>query len=485
MANKIAQASSGIPILPVDELSSNDELFHERKKAMSWIYSSICSLRGWRTFTYLKYLRDWQFCNLNEVREAQMQRLTKLLVHASNYTSYYRRVLGEVGVIANNIVDLSKFSNIPFLDKTILREHSEELISKGYKKGGNTYWNTSGGSTGEPAQFLQDEVYRDWSHALTLLFSQWAGKKIGDREIILWGSEKEYLEGNLSIRARLSNFVLNRRFLNTFRMAVNNMNDYVSEINIFKPAHILAYVESIYELARFIQKKGLMVFSPNSIMTSAGTLYPHMRETIEAVFQAPVFNRYGSREVSAIASECEAHMGLHICPLTHYVEIVRPDGTPTEPNEVGEIVITSLTNYSMPLIRYRIGDMGVWAKEPCSCGCNWPLLKEVTGRTNSILKTPAGVFDSAAIGTLLYFKDKDSKEPFRSFSKYQIIQTKIDELVLKVVVTDGDLWKTERNIIEQKFAKIFGKEIRFVIHEMMDIPRLKSGKYAYVISLVE
>src|SRR5207248_3298331 len=80
--------------------------------------------------------------------------------------------------------------------------------------------------------------------------------------------------------------------------------------------------------------------------------YPFMRTLIERVFQAPVFETYGSREFMLIGAECDKHTGLHLVPENHVVEVVDELGQPTPPGEEGNVVITDLTNYGMPFIRY-------------------------------------------------------------------------------------------------------------------------------------
>jgi len=217
-------------------------------------------------------------------------------------------------------------------------------------------------------------------------------------------------------------------------------------------------------------------------MTSAGTLYGLMRETIQRVFRAPVFNRYGSREVGDIACECEAHQGLHVCPVTHYVEILREDGTPARPGEVGEIVVTSLTNYAMPLIRYRIGDMGAWAEKDCSCGRNWPLLKEVTGRVTDSFVSASGTRVHGEYFThLLYFRDWVKK-----FQFLQESYTRIRLLIVPAVPPDQAKWivEQERADLEAKVQLVMGPECSLEIELVSDIPPSPSGKYRYTISKV-
>jgi phenylacetate-CoA ligase len=195
---------------------------------------------------------------------------------------------------------------------------------------------------------------------------------------------------------------------------------------------IRAYVESIHELARFIEARGLQVHSPRAISTAAGTLHPAVRELVERVFRAPVFDHYGSRETNGIAGECDHHQGLHVSALTYRFELLRADGTPCGPGELGEVVLTSLVNYAMPLIRYRIGDMAEWAEQPCSCGRAWPLLRAVQGRvTDNFVAGDGTLVHGAYFRHLFFFRDW--------IRKFQIVQEAQDRVRFRIVLrTPGE-----------------------------------------------
>ncbi|TXK89622.1 phenylacetate--CoA ligase family protein, partial [Parageobacillus sp. SY1] len=365
-----------------------------------WIYKQ--RLKQGNVLNYFEQLQKWQWLDQKALKQLQEKRLSNLLLHAYRHVPYYREILKESGVITSKEqVNLSSFEKIPFLTKDIIRKEFEQLKSDDLNNR-EWYLNTSGGSTGEPVQFIQDKEYSEWSHAIKLLDDQWSNREIGDKQIRLWGSERDLLVGQETTKVRIGRYIRNERWLNAFRMTSEQMKEYIEVINKFKPIQILAYVESIFELAKFIEQNKLTVHSPKSIMTSAGTLYPYMRETIERVFQTKVFNRYGSREVGDIACECEHHQGLHVSALTHYVEIIKENGTLAQPGEIGEIVVTSLTNYAMPLIRYRIGDMGKWAKGECDCGRVMPLIEEVNGRvTDFFINSYGKKIDGRIFNTFL------------------------------------------------------------------------------------
>lgn len=370
---------------------------------------------------------------------------------------------------------------LPLLTKGLIREHWEDLKSRDLVRR-KWYYNTSGGSTGEPIRLIQDSVYHQKTQAGAMLFDSWTGYEVGMPKVILWGSERDLLVGRETLKTRTGRWLRNESWLNSFRMTVDNMHSYVRTINEVRPVQILAYTESIYELARFIEQEDLTVHAPRAIMTSAGTLYPHMREVIERVFRAPVFNRYGSREVGGIACECEAHKGLHVSPLTHYVEIVCEDGSPAAPGHVGEVVVTSLVNYAMPLIRYCIGDMALWSETECSCGRKWPLLREVTGRVSDTFTSATGIKVHGEYFThLLYLRDWVKK-----FQFVQETYTFIRLLVVPSVPFDRarQLVDHEKADIEAKVQLVMGPECKLEIELVDEITPSPSGKYRYTISKV-
>jgi len=428
----------------------------------------------------LRQLYRWQWLNRAQTYALQQDRLRHLLLHAYHHVPYYREVLTSAGVANDSgTVNLKYFEQIPLLDKVTIRAHFRDLKSDDLAAR-KWYRNTSGGSTGEPVMLIQDRNFSDWTKAISILNDIWAGYASSARKIRLWGSERDLLIGKETLKSRFIRWTNNEVWLNAFRMTPAQMHGYVEKINAFKPVQILAYAENVYELSRFIQREGLQVYSPGSIMTSAGTLLPHMRESIEQVFKAPVFNRYGSREVGAIACECDHHSGLHVASVTNYVEVIMPDGRQANPGEVGEIVITPLTNYAMPLIRYRIEDMGMWSQASCSCGRGWPLLKEVVGRrTDFFIGKNGQSIDGRVFNTFLWNK------PF--VEKYQIIQEDNDYIRLlilprELVTNPNDVYAKEMNGITKKICSVMGNDCRVEYQFVRSIKPTESGKYCYTFS---
>jgi phenylacetate-CoA ligase len=427
----------------------------------------------------LSALRKAEHLGRAEVKEVQDARLAALLSHAYRNTAYYRRVLAETGLIKDGRVDLNRFGAVPLLTKDVLRDHLAELASAdlGHRQ---HFYNTSGGSTGEPVRFVQDAEYKRWVRAVKLLCDEWTGYRPGMSKVVLWGSERDLFTGRETLGVRLNRWVKNEVWLNAFRMTEAQMRHYVQAINHHKPVQILAYVESIYELARFIEREGRAVHAPKAIMTSAGTLHPHMRESVERVFGAPVFNRYGSREVGDMACECEAHQGLHVSPLTHYLEILREDGSPASPGDVGEVVVTSLVNYAMPLIRYRVGDRAI--ASPANCGCKkaWPLLSNVVGRTKDSFLLADGTIVRMP-DSLLFFKDWALR--------FQFIQEEYHYVRLLIVPAvprheAARMAEEERPVLEEKIRHLMGGSCQLHIDLVEDILPARSGKYQYTVSMV-
>lgn len=443
-----------------------------------YLIMNLFRLRKSNIPSALDFYFSREYCSLESNRDIQTALLEELLLHSYNHVPYYRSILKDANVVADNKVSLENFTAIPVLTKKHLLDNFEELKSDDISTR-DWHLNSTGGSTGVPTKFIQDKISSDYEAASKIYFSALAGKDIGCREMKLVGSERDLIKGSIGSKGHLLNLLFNRTFINSFKMSPDNMENYVSVINKKKPVIIEAYVQSIYELARFIKNNDMYVYSPKSILTSAGTLYPEYKELIEEVFRTKVYNRYGSREAPAIACSCEKDEGLHVDIFNHYLEILNEDYKPCKPGEIGHIYITTLKNYSMPLIRYQIGDMGIVAEnESCSCGRGFPLIQNVIGRETEVFRTRdgkviPGEFFIHFIG-VVYNKD--------FISKFQVIQKDYESVLIKLVLTDPDRFRDYEQELVSSVKMVMGDDCEVNFEFVDDIATSSSGKYLYTVS---
>jgi phenylacetate-CoA ligase len=411
-----------------------------------------------------------------ETRKRTRQLLLKMLRHAQRSVPYYNEVVRPTGRCFGE-EPLTFLSNFPILTKDIIRQNFDGLKSKDLYKRKWTY-NSSGGSTGEPIDLIQDRYFTDYQMAIQFLSYNWAGRELGEPGVHVWGSWRDILNHKSNVNKRILDRLTNDRFFNAFMMTPEKMRAYLDELNQNPPRLIIAYAISIYELVQFAERQGIPLHPQVAIMTSAGTLHPWMREKIETAFQCKVFNRYGSREVGDIASECEAHAGLHVFPSGNYIEIVDDQGHPVPNGVEGNILVTNLYNYAMPLIRYYIGDRGVLSRsDSCACGRQGQILERISGRNVEMFRKRDGTLvDGLFFNHFLYYKEW--------VQKFQIVQKDYERVVFKIQKTDKDYQDWELEEIRQKTRVVMGDECDVSFEFVDDIPPSRSGKYSYTISEV-
>ena len=410
-------------------------------------------------------------------KNMQNDLLSNLIKYAHDHIPYYRKIINQSKIIKNGKVRLDLFHKLPILTKDILR--NEHLSSDEHKKR-KSYINHSGGSSGEPVSFIQDKYYNEWNIANKIYYSFTFGKNIGEKEIKIWGSERDVFEGTIGIKAKLHNFLFNRYFINSFQITDELTDNIIHTINIKKPKIIWGYVDSVYEIAQRIIKKNYTIEPPNAVVCSAGTLYSEMQETIEKAFHSKAINQYGSREVGEIACACGKSKNLHVFQHSNYVEVVDKNGHHTD--GPGRILITTLRNYSMPLIRYEIGDIGEFAKtQTCSCGRNGQQLSMVWGRQMQVFYNVKG----DAIPPEYFIHLVGVVFNTGEMKKFQIIQETLDKITIKFVAddnsSDAELIKMKHNIVE-KTKLVMGNKCSVIFDSVDEIPKSKSGKYLYTIN---
>lgn len=425
-------------------------------------------------------MKRQQWLTGEQIRMLQLARLEQLVGYAAQHVPYYGRLFSEYELVQAGRVRMERFSSLPILEKSEIRANFDALTSVKASEL-HVLTNQTGGSTGDPLRFLQDrDGVRISGSAVLRLFYSWHGIQPGDREIKLWGSERDlFYRGKVTL-ATLRQWLSGITILNAFRMTPERMRDYIEIINRQRPAVIRGYNSNLYELAQFAEAQQLPITSPQVVFSSAGTLYPPFRQKMEAVFGSRVYNHYGSREMHNMAMECHEADGLHMSALTHYFEILDDENQPCPPGVEGHLVVTSLVNRAMPFIRYRIGDRAAFAPEgTCACGRGLPRLIHLSGRVSETFLTVTGQVVPGEYFIHLFGVVLKSPQIF----KYQVIQQDYDHLVIRLVLRTGNAPEEAlRTEMEDKIRLVMGQTCKIEFEVVDDIAATASGKYVYTIS---
>jgi phenylacetate-CoA ligase len=410
--------------------------------------------------------------------DIQIKKLKKILSYAIDSVAYYSRFLDDGSFVDKERINIDNFNMIPVLTKDLIRRNYSTLINDDQSLKARV--NTSGGTTGEPIKLLQCIDFILWSKAYKRFYMIQAAGNDYYRLLTIWGSERDILQSSIGLRKKARNYFRMKKMLNAFRMTREDLRSFATMISNYKPDVIEAYVQSIYEIARYVNKEKLVLFKPKGIIVSAGTLYDFMADEINKAFGVPIYNRYGSREVGDIANSCGRKDSLHISMLTHYIEVTDGKGEPLPDGEVGDIVVTSLTNYAMPLIRYMIGDRGILRRNSICPYCGWQgdILQKVTGRTVDVFRSSDGtLIDGEYFTHLFYFREW--------VQKFQIIQETENKMTINIVKENGfdKIPEGDKNEISRAIHVVM-PDIILNWNEVSDIVYDISGKVRFTISKV-
>ncbi len=325
----------------------------------SYLHSTVYRLKeavkGTGVYRHLAQIRREQFLAPDEIETLQAERLRALLSHARENSPYYKDLFSRHGVKITHQFGLCDLPEIPPLRRVDLQAHLKALLC--CSDTSELWYNSSGGSTGNPVNFYQDKHYVTFARAANMLFMDWMGVRSGEKTAIFWGADRDFK--NLSMRHKAWHRFDRIRALNSFSMTEKAICEFLKELNDFKPRYVHGYAGSLYFIAKVINSHLPIEFKPIAVRSSAEMLYDFQRREIEKAFGTKVYNFYGSREVNNLATECSAHEGLHVFSSGRIVEIVDDSGKPVPDGTLGQIAVTDLTNFSFPFIRYLNGDMAV------------------------------------------------------------------------------------------------------------------------------
>jgi len=404
-----------------------------------------------------------------------MKRLRRLLHHAQAHVGYYRELFQRAGITPESIRTLDDLRRIPVLTKQALRENLYfDLLSDNHDKRKIQKIVTSG-STGEPLALFADRFQLDMRWANTRRNVEWTGYRFPDRQVRLWHSTIG-LKPRQALKEHLDALLSRRKFFSVFALDDQALRRYVGYVRRRQPALLDGYAEAFNVIATLLASRPVEGLRAGAIISSAQTLPPETRELVERQFGCRVFDKYGAREFSGIAHECDAHAGYHVNAESYIVEVVR-DGRPAADGEIGEVLVTDLNNRCVPLIRYRLGDLAVATSRRCPCGRGLPLLERVIGRVQGVVLGTNGRYVPATFFAHFF------KEYEYAVLRYQVVQESRDRADLRIVRKSRFTHTTEAEI-RRALAEVLGADMTIRFEFVDTLPLGRTGKAQTVISTI-
>ena len=416
-------------------------------------------------------LLEWRSWTCSQAETWQNLQLQRLIEHAATRVRYYREKWQGIDWIS--IRSVQDLHILPLLDKQDIRLREPLFIAEGLDP--KTLWvEKTSGSTGTSLRIFwpKSMLPKFWA-VMEVMVRNVAGvtqamprAMVGGRPIVSGSTRKPpYWRFNRRWR---------QLYLSSYHISTNTAPDYIRAIRDYGCQWMTGYGSAIAALAEGAVKAESASIPLRAVIASGDTLLPAMRKRIEQFFDCKCYDQYGQSEGVAMAMECS--MGrMHVVPAVGIIEILRDDGSPCRPGEVGEMIATGLLNDAMPLIRYRMGDYAAWApNQHCTCGNLQPILTRLEGRTDDYLITA----DGRRIGRLST-AFKRSPEVHSA----QLVQDRPGHAYLLIHPGEGYRSAHAALVREDIVERIGTFDIDMV--ETRDIPKTPQGKTVLVVRLTD
>ena len=441
-----------------------------------WLHRTLIhrpALR-WRgeqaTWRMIREKRMLERASPAELRRHVGARVLRLLAHAREHSAFYAAHWTGLAITGTPDDALAVLRTLPFVAKRELQEHSAEM--RAAFTGEKVWQKSTGGSTAEPVTLWKNATGMAEERAATWAALSWAGIAPSDKVARFWSTP---LTAASRRKFMLADIAMNRIRLSAFELDDAALERHWNDCLRFRPTWLYGYSSMIDLLAGWIEEHGRdgRTLGLRAVVPTSEPLYDAQRERMARVFGCAVENEYGCGEVGAIAYSCE-HAQLHVMADNVVCEVLGDDDTPARPGETGEVVITDLSNFAMPLVRYRMGDRAE-VGDPCACGRSFPVLRRVVGRTYDEVFTPSG---RRWNGWQLHYFLSTLMGQRGGFRQYQVVQVGAALLDVRLVAHEMPTDETVCAIRDYVREQLDGMEA--TVRCVDGVERSRSGKLRVV-----
>jgi phenylacetate-CoA ligase len=326
------------------------------------------------------------------LRAAQFAQLTLLLRHARATVPFYRERLAAIDL--SGPLTPEAFFRLPLLGRQDLQDRFADLCSTAVPPDhGRVQEGQTSGSTGRPVRFRATGLNGLFWRAFTLRDHLWHRRDFSGKLAVVRGRVKSGANPGWGP----STDAAFRTGPSVTRGVDCTVAEQAAWLSRERPQYLLTIPANAGALAGYCEEKGIRFPELRELRTYGEALHPDLRSQVRAAWGVPLTDIYSCSELGYLALQCPGQEHYHVQSEGVYLELLNAAGRHCAPGESGRVVVTSLHNFAMPLIRYDLGDYAE-AGEHCACGRSLPVIRRILGRVRNMLRLPGGDLRSPRFG---------------------------------------------------------------------------------------
>lgn len=407
----------------------------------------------------------------DRIADYQDTAVRDLVCHAYEHVPFYRDRMRAAGVSPESVRGVRDLPLIPITTKADVRDHAPRMRAENVSRTQTVAMHTSG-TTGTALHFDVDRSAVPFRWAVWWRHRVRFGVRPGEWHVNFTG-KPVVPPGTTTPPFWRRSRPLKQYLVNMQQLTPDTIASLARDLDGFGTRFWSGYPSIVHVYCRLAHEAGLRFAHPPAfIFTGAENILAPQRRDIEAITGATLTDQYGFTEGAGNASQCE-RLVYHEDFEYGVLECVDPE--PMEGGETrGRIIATGFSSRGFPLIRYDVGDVGVWASPDarCACGRASRVLARIEGRVDDYVITPEG----RRIMRFDYlFKDTVG------IREAQVVQERFGEILIRIVA-DPTSARREMDVVRGLVRTLISPSLAVRFDVVDELPRRPNGKIQAVVS---